>query len=179
MQNHLITQESLRSRLVAISQAGVFLAVLLAVQLIGLPNAITGVVVNGIFIFVLLQLGLRYAMMLALLSPIAGIISGHLPTPMYPLLPIIVCGNALLVLFYFLLRGYRDLLRIILPAFVKAVVIGGAGYIVIHILELTEGAKWLALPVLGLQFFTAAAGIVLGERLFSAFCKNSDAAVAD
>ena len=54
-----------RQKLAVAARTGIFLAVLLAVQLVGLPNPVTGTIVNAIFIFVLLYNGLRHALILA------------------------------------------------------------------------------------------------------------------
>ncbi|HAE39874.1 MAG TPA: hypothetical protein DCG57_14790, partial [Candidatus Riflebacteria bacterium] len=64
MQNEPAIQFRGSSQLVQLSQAGIFLAVLLAVQLVGLPNPVTGTLVNAILLFVMLQLGPRFALML-------------------------------------------------------------------------------------------------------------------
>lgn len=159
-------------KLLLLAQTGVFLAVLMAVQILGLPNPLTGTLVNAILIFASLRLGLRYALILATLSPVGGIISGHLPAPLYPVFPVIVCGNFLLLFFYRLLMRRHLLLRLVFPAVIKGAMIGGAGYMIIQILKIGEKVKWFLLPVLGLQFFTALAGIVLGEMLFARLDKD-------
>ena len=166
---------TMRSKLVAASQTGVFLAVLLAVQAVGLPNLVTGTLVNSVFIFVLLHTGFRSAVFLALLSPVGGVISGHLPVPLYPLLPVIICGNLLLVGFYRLLCQQSVFIRWLIPSGCKALLIGGAGLAIINILNLTAEAKWFFIPVLGLQFFTALAGLAVGEKAFKAFNQGNGA----
>lgn len=163
----------MRRELTAASQTGVFLAVLLAIQVLGLPNFITGTIVNSIFIFVLLHTGFRHALFLALLSPIGGVMSGHLPAPMYPILPVIICGNFLLVGVYKIFYQYNPFFRLVIPAACKGLLIFGAGYMIIQILSLGEKVKWLVIPVLGIQFFTAIAGLMLGEKFFQIFSRNS------
>lgn len=161
-----------QNKLVVTAQTGVFLAVLLAVQVVGLPNLVTGSMVNAIFVFTLHFLGVRSALFLAFLSPFGGILSGHLPAPMYPLLPVIVCGNFVLVWACRVSAGSGLLLRVVVPAALKGVIIGMAGFTVIRVLSLTEQVRWLVLPVLGIQFFTALVGIVAGEKLFQAIVKG-------
>lgn len=156
-----------QQKLFLAAQTGVFLAVLLAVQVVGLPNLLTGTVVNAVLVFVSLRLGVRYALVLATLSPVGGLISGHLPVPLYPVFPVIVCGNYLLLVSYWLLKSRNLLIRSVLPALFKAVEIGGAGYMIVQILHLGEKAVWFLFPVLGLQFFTALAGLILGEKIFA------------
>lgn len=172
MNNQANFPVSMRQRLVATTQTGIFLAVLLAVQLLGMPNFVTGALVNGIFIFVLLQIGLRHALLLALLSPIGGIMSGHLPAPLYPLLPIIICGNFLLIGLYKIFYRYSAIIRLVMPSAIKGLLIGWAGTIVIHILNLSDKVKWFIMPVLGIQFFTAIVGLIIGEKAFQAFNRD-------
>lgn len=155
-----------RNNLVEVAQAGVFLAVLMAVQLVGMPNPVTGTLVNSILIFTSLRLGLRYALMLATLSPIGGMIAGHLPAPLYPVAPVIVCGNYLLVFLYRLLLRNHMIVRLFFPALVKGMLIGLAGVVIVKVLNLGSTVNWLLAPVLGLQFFTALAGILMGEKFF-------------
>ena len=166
-----------RQKLAVAARTGIFLAVLLAVQLVGLPNPVTGTVVNAIFVFVLLYNGLRHALILAFLSPLGGIVSGHLPAPMYPVLPVIVCGNLALIGLYFIFSGGSMPLRLVLPALAKGLIIGVAGYKIVQILDLMETAKWLLMPVLGIQFFTAVAGLFVGERLFQSLLRGRGTSV--
>lgn len=166
-----------RQKLAVAARTGIFLAVLLAVQLVGLPNPVTGTIVNAIFIFVLLYNGLRHAVILAFLSPLGGIISGHLPVPMYPVLPVIVCGNLALIGLYFILAKQSMPLRLVFPALAKGVIIGGAGYAIVLILDIMATARWLLMPVLGVQFFTAVAGLFVGEKLFQSLLRGRGASV--
>jgi len=166
-----------RQKLAVAARTGIFLAVLLAVQLVGLPNPVTGTIVNAIFIFVLLCNGLRHALVLALLSPLGGIISGHLPAPMYPVLPVIVCGNLALIGLYFILAKHSMPLRLVIPALAKGAIIGGAGYAIVQILGIMATARWLLIPVLGVQFFTAVAGLFVGEKLFQSLLRGRGASV--
>jgi membrane associated rhomboid family serine protease len=166
MKDNNITHVAVQRKLRSLTQSGLFLAVLLAVQMLGLPNPVTGVLINAILIFVSLHLGVRYALILSTLSPIGGVVSGHLPAPLYPLIPVIVCGNYLLVLGYRIFLGRSAALRMVFPALAKGALIGFAGLAIIRILKITATGGWVLLPVLGLQFFTALAGTIGGERIF-------------
>lgn len=179
MEKHQQARVSASSQLVQISQAGIFLAVLLAVQLVGLPNPITGTLVNALLIFVLLRLGVKYAFMLGILSPLGGIVSGHLPVPLYPVVPVIITGNLLMLGFYFLLRNLHVLVRYAVPAAVKALVIWGVGGAIVSFMQLGDKVKWLFVPVMAIQFFTAIAGIFFGEKLYHATRQLSASAKED
>jgi hypothetical protein len=153
-------------RLLAVT--GLSLALLLAMQMLGLPNLVTGVAVNGIFIFVLFYAGLKAAIFLCVLSPIGGLVTGHLPPIMYPLVPVIVVGNLFFVVFFFRFLRFSRFFRTLLAATAKSLFIFFAGSGVLSLLNLTDKVKWLIVPILGIQFFTAFAGAMLGEKLYEA-----------
>jgi hypothetical protein len=148
-----------------LAMTGLSLSLLLAVQIIGLPNLLTGIAVNAIFIFVLLYLGFRSALFLCILSPLGGLLSGHLPVIMYPLAPVIVVGNLLYIYLYACFGPRLWLVRIFIAAIAKSSFIGLLGYSLLYWLEILAKVKWLILPVLGIQFITAFLGALLGERL--------------
>ncbi len=143
---------------------GVMLALILAFQMINLPNIITGVFVNAIFIFMTLYIGIWSAIVLCIISPVVALITGHVLAPMYPVLPIIALGNIVFIALYSKFKENKFWLRGIIPALVKAIIIGGAGWLIIHYF-VPELTTWLVLPVLGIQFFTAVPGVWLGEKL--------------
>lgn len=163
----------MQKKIARLSQSGLLLAVILAVQIIGLPNPVTGIIVNAVLIFVSLHLGLQAALLLAFLSPVGGMISGHLPIPLYPLMPVIVCGNFTMIILHWFLKKHSSYFRLLFPALLKGLIIGGAGYMIVQILQLGENGKWLLLPVLGLQFFTAFGGIMIGEKISNQISKHN------
>ena len=170
-QNGVVTS---RQKILEAARTGLFLAVLLAVQMLSLPNPVTGVLINAIFIFVLLISGLRHSLLLALLSPVGGIIFGHLPAPVYPGMPVIICGNLVFIGSYQLLKsaGAGGWLRIFVPAALKGLMIGVIGYMVVKLFGGSRSFEWMLVPVLGLQFFTALAGLLAGEQLYQAVARS-------
>ena len=96
---------------------------------------------------------------------------------MYPVLPVIVCGNLSFIGLYFVFAKHGMSLRLVLPALAKGVIIGGAGYMIVQILDIMSTAKWLLMPVLGLQFFTAVAGLFIGEKLYQSLLRGRGASV--
>lgn len=172
MHNRQLDSVAARQRLASLAQVGLLLAVLLAIQVIGLPNLVTGSMVNAVFVFALYFTGLRGALLLAFLSPFGGILSGHLPAPMYPLLPVIICGNFVFVWACKIGAGAGFLIRVFLPAALKGAIICVAGLALVQTLGLADQVRWLVVPVLGIQFFTALIGIVAGEKLFQAVSRG-------
>ena len=145
------------------------LAIIVAMQAVNMPNIITGVFVNAILIFVSLYVGMKSAVVLCLLSPFCGFITGHVPVVMYPVLPMIILGNLLLVFALSKLANKSLILRILIPAFIKALIIGIGGMILTHIFIPDKLNDFVLFTVLGIQFFTAVPGILLGIKLAEKF----------
>ncbi len=165
-----------RQKILEAARTGLFLAVLLAVQMLGLPNPVTGVLVNAIFIFVLLLSGLQHSLFLALLSPVGGIMFGHLPAPVYPVMPVIICANFIYISSYLLLKnaGAGRWLYALVPAVLKGLVIGLIGYMIVKLFGGSRQVEWLLVPILGIQFFTALGGLLVGERLYQTVTRSRD-----
>ncbi len=163
-----------RQKILEAARTGLFLAVLLAVQMLGLPNPVTGVLVNAVFIFVLLLSGLQHSLFLALLSPVGGIIFGHLPALVYPVMPVIICGNFVYISSYLVLKkiGAGRWLHILVPAALKGLIIGLIGYLVVKLFGGAKHVEWLLVPVLSIQFFTALGGLLVGERLYQTVTRS-------
>ena len=154
-----------KQRIRSITLNGIMLAVIIALQAVNLPNILTGIIVNSILVFVSLFSGLKSAVVLCLLSPFCGFITGHVPMVMYPVLPMIALGNSLLVFVLSKLVKKNIFLQLLIPAFIKAVVIGIGGLILLHIFLPGELTKFIWFSVLGIQFFTAVPGIFIGIKL--------------
>jgi hypothetical protein len=73
------------------------ICITLAVQLIGLPQLITGPVVNLMLVLTTLTLNLAAGLLLGIITPLVAAVRGQLPAFMLPMLPFIIIGNALLV----------------------------------------------------------------------------------
>lgn len=158
-----------KKRINTIALNGILLALILALQMVNLPNLVTGVVVNAVLVFILLYSGLRAAVTICLLSPLGALITGHMVGPMYPILPVIALGNVLLVVILKKIHNKATWMKLILPSLGKALLIGFGGMMVVKFFVPDNLANWLVLGVLGIQFFTAVPGIWLGIKLFNNF----------
>ena len=154
-----------KNRIRNITLNGIMLAVIMALQAANLPNLVTGVIVNSILVFVSSFSGMKSAVLLCLLSPFCGFLTGHVPVLMYPVLPMIVLGNIILVLLLFKLREKSMVTRLLIPALTKAVIIGAGGFALVNIFLPDKIANFLLFSVLGIQFFTAVPGVFLGLKL--------------
>ena len=154
-----------KNKIRAIAVTGIMLAITVALQAVNLPNIVTGVIVNSIFVFIFFYVGLKSAMTLCLLSPLSGFVTGHLPAIMYPVLPIIAIGNCFLILVLSNLKSSSTWAKILLPSFIKALIIGLGGKLMVHLFVPDKIHDFWIFSVLEIQFFTAMLGIWLGLKL--------------
>ena len=154
-----------KNKIKSIALNGIMLALTVALQAVNLPNILTGVIVNSIFVFILFYVGIKSSIILCLLSPLFGFLTGHVPVFMYPVLPMIALGNTLLVVTLQKLEKKSKWLQLLLPALIKALVIGLGGLLMISIFIPDKIQNFIFLTVLGIQFFTAVPGIWLGIKL--------------
>ncbi len=148
-----------------LSLTGIMLAVILALQAINLPNIVTGIIVNSILIFVFLYIGLKQAIVLGVLTPFGGLITGHVIPVMFPIMPLIALGNYLMIILFNRLSNQNIGIKLFIPALIKAIVIGLGGMIAIRIFMPKNIPNFILISVLGIQFFTALPGIWLGIKL--------------
>ncbi|MFA5479711.1 MAG: ECF transporter S component [Candidatus Muiribacteriota bacterium] len=113
------------------SITAVLLAISLAAQLMRMPQLVTGTVVNTCFIICILTAGLKWSLMLSLLTPLGGWIFGILPPPLFPMIPLIVVGNFFYCWIFKMLINKKFLIKIIVPALAKTLAIGIPGYFTI------------------------------------------------
>ena len=154
-----------KKRIRAITINGIMLSITVAIQAANLPNIVTGVIVNAIFAFILFYIGIKSALTLGFLSPLFGFVTGHLPAIMYPVLPIIAIGNCFLILVLSNLKNSSTWAKILLPSFIKALIIGLGGKLMVHLFVPDKIHDFWIFSVLEIQFFTAMLGIWLGLKL--------------
>jgi len=145
--------------------AGLLLALALAVQNLRLPNPITGTIVNAIFVVAVSVSGLRSALLLAGLTPVGAFLTGHLPPPLVLLLPVIIPGNIIYVVVCASFRSRSLTGETIGASAAKATLIGAGGFILSRFMSWPAGTIALLWGIVGIQFFTAVAGVVIGETV--------------
>ena len=77
----------------------------LVLEMIGLPQPLTGPLVNMMLFLTILILGRFAGMTLGSITPIIAAFRGQLPALLVPFIPFIIIGNILLVIVYFLLKN--------------------------------------------------------------------------
>lgn len=161
------------SKLRHIALMGLLLALTLMIQMMGLPQPVTGPAVNAILYLSAGLLGWRQAAVIGLLTPLAALLRGQLPPVLAPMLPFIMAGNAILVLSYagvirFLSLG-TERLRMILALAYSAV---------IKWLWLWMAASWALPVVLGKSLPPAALAAMALPQLLTALAGGAVAFMA-
>lgn len=84
-----------------ISRLALLIALAIVFQLAGLPQPITGPIINALLFTTSAIIGLYAGILLGSITPLVALIRGQLPPILAPIVPIIAAANALLVLTFY------------------------------------------------------------------------------
>lgn len=102
------------------------LAAALAVTNMGLPQYVTGPLVNALLLLTLEWCGLGQAMAVGMITPMGAALRGILPLPLWVMMPFIAVGNAAFVGVFHLLRERSRVVALVAAAVVKFAWLSGA-----------------------------------------------------
>jgi hypothetical protein len=94
-------------------------ALALAITNLGLPQAVTGPLVNALLLLTVEALGVSQAMVVGMLTPMGAALRGILPLPLVVMIPFIALGNATLVGVYGALRQFHRGVALVCGAVAK------------------------------------------------------------
>lgn len=77
---------------------GVFIAMTVAIQMLGFPQLVTGPAVNSMLLLSAHYIGAIGGVLVGVVTPWVAFLRGILPPPLAPMIPFIVLGNAVYVL---------------------------------------------------------------------------------
>ncbi|MBZ4666616.1 ECF transporter S component [Mahella sp.] len=89
-----------------ITLSAVLLAITLVVQMIGLPQPVTGPLVNAMLFLSGAFVGAISGIIIGLLTPWIAFLRGILAPPLAPMIPFIMIGNGVMVLLFWLGRQF-------------------------------------------------------------------------
>lgn len=98
-------QNTVQKKTLFISRLSLLIALTLIIQLIGLPQPITGPLVNTMLFITTTLLGMLSGIILGFLTPLVAVLRGELPPILAPMIPFIIAGNVLLVATYALIKN--------------------------------------------------------------------------
>ncbi len=81
-----------------LTRAAILLGVTIAIQLLRMPQPVTGPLINAMLVLSTLTVGMAAGVFIGLLTPLVAFTVGILPPVLGPAIPFIMAGNAALVL---------------------------------------------------------------------------------
>ena len=144
------------------------LSITMAVELVGLPQPVTGPFVNFMLILTTLFISTGGGCVLSFITPVMAVLRGQLPAPLAPMAPFIIIANFLFVVSFALLRTnqlqssgrfyFRNGAAVTAAAIIKfATLYVAAQFLLPLILGKTLPARMISLMALP-QLITALAG---------------------
>ncbi len=103
----------------SLPRLAILLAIALAVQLLRLPQLVTGPVVNAALILATYFGGAAGGVLIGVITPVVAIFAGILPPALAPVLPVIVAANAILVLFFVWMKKFGDYMAAVVASCAK------------------------------------------------------------
>ncbi len=161
-----------------IAFAGLGLALALAVQALGLPNLVTGVVVNALFITISSLAGPWAAGVVGVLTPFGAMITGHLHPHLLPLAPFIAAGNVLYIQGHVWSATRALPLRVVVGPGMKSAIIGAGGWILLQAFAWSAALRGALLAIVTMQMVTACGGVVLGEGILARIAPGGPASAS-
>jgi hypothetical protein len=86
-----------RTRGQDLARLALMLAAGLGISAIGLPQALTGPLVNAMLLLMVLSNGVSQAILVGMVTPLGAALSGVLPLPLWVMIPFIALGNTIFV----------------------------------------------------------------------------------
>ena len=137
------------ARWFSLARVGLFLVLALLIPSIGLPQPITGSLVNALLLLAVETSGLGTALVVGMITPMVALLHGVLPLPLLVMIPFIAVGNATLASVHYALRPRGRWLALAAAAATKFMVLFAAvTWLVARPLNLMIGgsAQLVALP---------------------------------
>lgn len=87
-----------------ISQLGLLIALAIIVQIIGLPQPITGPVINALLFLTTWRMGFSAGILLGCITPLVAVVRGQLPVLLAPFIPFIAMANAIMIIAFYVIN---------------------------------------------------------------------------
>ncbi|NQV00755.1 MAG: iron hydrogenase [Parcubacteria group bacterium] len=136
---------------------------------------ITGSIVNAALFISVVLLGIRGAVLIALVPSLIALTVGLLPSALAPMIPFIVFGNVILILVFACLKQKNYWLAMISASFIKFIFLFSVSSVVVNLLFQKEIAQSIAIMMSWPQLLTALIGgliayLFLMKRINNKIC---------
>ncbi|WP_350343306.1 hypothetical protein PRVXH_002373 [Proteinivorax hydrogeniformans] len=149
-----------------ITQTGILLAITLTFQMLGLPQMVTGIVVNAMLVLAALSVGIYGSIIVGGLTPLIAFIRGILPPILGPVIPFIIISNWALIIIFMIFYKRNKFIAVACSSFGKFLILTFVVRLIVDIPP--EPAAMLQLP----QLFTATLGGILAITIWPAIKRN-------
>ncbi len=159
----------LRHAAAASTTFAILLGIGVMAPMLRLPQLLTGALVNADLLVAVVLVGPRAAVSIGVLPSLFAVVTGQLPAPLAPLVPLIMLGNALLVGAFALLRQRGWWLGVVAAAVAKCCWLFGATTLLVATTGLLDApVAPVALTMMGWpQLTTALAGGVIAYAVLA------------
>ncbi len=147
-----------KEKISVLSQFIILMGIAVTAPLLAHQQAISGPIINAALFISTVLLGVRGAILIALVPSLIALSVGLLPPILAPMIPFIMLGNAILILAFSYLREKNYWLAMISASLIKFLFLWGTSSIVINLLLKKEIAQKIALMMGWPQLLTALAG---------------------
>lgn len=146
-------------RLRWVTRTALLFALVIVIQMLGMPQLVTGPLVNMVLFLATFFEGMGSGVVIGFFTPWVAFSRGILPPPLAPMIPFIMMGNALLVVVFSIFRSRRgmvwEITGIVVSALAKYLVLSQSVTFLVQVPP--PIAKAMQLP----QLLTALLGGVL------------------
>ena len=108
------------------TRIGILLALTLAIQMMGLPQLVTGTAINAMLLIAAMVVGMIPAAMIGCVTPLVALMVGIIKPVMMPVVPFIMIANGVLVIAFSYFKTKNQYGALIVGAFAKFLVLWGA-----------------------------------------------------
>ncbi len=158
-----------KEKIYVLSQFILLTGIAVTAPLLGFQQAISGPIINAVLFISVVLLGVRGAILIALVPSLIALSVGLLPPVLAPMIPFIMTSNAILILAFSYLREKNYWLAIISASLMKFLFLWGTSLIVIDLLLKKEIASKVAMTMSWPQLLTALAGGLIAYLFLKSF----------
>jgi len=134
---------------------------------------ITGSIVNAALFISVILLGIRGAVLIALVPSLIAFTVGLLPSVLVPIIPFIIIGNIILISIFAFLRQKNYWLAIISASFIKFIFLFSISSVVVNLLFQKEIAQSISIMMSWPQLLTALIGGLIAYLFLNKLIKDS------
>ena len=149
-----------KSIIISLTTFAVLLAVAILAPLLH-SQLITGTIVNAVLFLATATLGWTAAIAIGALPSLIAAMAGTLPSPLIPMIPFIITGNAILIATFYLLKNKNYWLGAIIASVLKFLFLYSASATLFQFLLSQKLAPQMALMMSWPQLYTAVLGAII------------------